>query len=162
MAWAGAGIAAAAAIASLAGCGGASPRSADLASDVRGYGNGLRWRDFAAAALRVAPARRADFIDEREQLDSDLRIVDWEMTRLAYDDDGNRGEVRLEYKWLLDSRGIVHTTVTEQSWSRHGDRWLIDREVRLRGDQMPGVDEPADRRRGQDAGNTVNRGLEVR
>jgi hypothetical protein len=129
----------------LAACGGSSSRSADLLRDVRGYGNGLRWRDFPAAALRVAPARRDAFLEQREQLDEDLRIADWELTRLSYDDSGHRAQVHVEYTWLLDSRGVVHTTVTRQWWTRHGDRWLIDREVRVRGEPMPGLAEPARR-----------------
>jgi hypothetical protein len=137
----------------LAACGGSSSRSADLVRDIQGYGNGLRWRDFPASALRVAPAQRSEFLETREQLDSDLRVADWEMKRLEYDSTRYRAQVEVEYTWLLDSRGIVHTTVTRQWWSRHGDRWIIDREVRVRGDSMPGVAEPARRRpRGPSSG----------
>ena len=123
---------------------------------MRSYGNGLRWRDFAAAAQGVPAARRGDFLDQREQLDADLRIADWEMKRLSYGEDGNHADVQVEYTWLLDSRGIIHTTVAQQSWSRHGDRWLLDREVRIRGATMPGVAEPEEGdgpAHGQDAGN---------
>lgn len=151
-----------------AGCGGAgSSRSADLVRDVRGYGEGLRWRDFPTAALRVMPARREQFLDQREKLDEDLRVVDWEMTRLEYESSNNRARVQIEYRWLLDSRGIVHTTVTRQSWSRHGDRWMLRREVRVRGEPMPGVPEPPVRKEeteepdagGQDSGNTADAGV---
>jgi len=135
---------AAAALASA--CGGTSSQSADLVRDIQGYGNGLRWRDFPAAALRVAPARREIFLEQREQLDSDLRVADWDMKRLEYDATRYRAQVQMEYTWLLDSRGIVHTTTVRQWWSRHGDRWLLDREVRVRGVPMPGIPEPAKRR----------------
>ena len=123
-------------------CGAASPKNADLVADVRGYSDGMRWRDFNASALRLKPAEWTDFMDRREQLDEDLRIADWEMKRLTYSDDRNRAEVHIEWTWLLDSRGIVHTTVTRQAWSRHGKNWILDREVRLRGEPMPGVAEP--------------------
>ena len=123
-------------------CGAASPKNADLVADVRGYSDGMRWRDFNASALRLKPAERTDFMDRREQLDEDLRIADWELKRLTYSDDRNRAEVHIEWTWLLDSRGIVHTTVTRQAWSRHGKNWILDREVRLRGEPMPGVAEP--------------------
>jgi hypothetical protein len=136
--------AAAIALAIAAGCGGgASSSSSDLVKDVRGYNNGLRWRDFPASALRVRPSLRAAFLDSREKVDDDLRIADWEMTRLEYEDRHQRAVVQVEYTWLLDSRGIVHTTVARQWWARHGERWLIEREERLRGDPMPGLAEPA-------------------
>ncbi len=136
-------------------CGGSSSRSADLQRDVRTYGDGLRWRNFPSAAMHVAPPKRPDFLEQRETLDDDLRIADWEMTRLEYDDTRYRAEVQIEYTWLLDSRGIVHKTVSRQWWSRHGDVWLLDREVRVRGEPMPGLAERKKRQRG---GNTMNDG----
>jgi hypothetical protein len=50
--------------------------------------------------------------------------------------------VDVEWSWHLDSRGIVHKTVTRQIWQVVGKMWLITRETRLRGEPMPGVDEP--------------------
>jgi hypothetical protein len=130
-----------------AGCGATGGKNADLVADVRGYGDGMRWGDFNSAALRLRPAQRSGFMDQREQLAEDLRIADWEMRRMTYSDDRNRAEVHIEWTWLLDSRGIVHTTVTRQAWSRHGKSWILDREERLRGDPMPGVVEPKRLRR---------------
>lgn len=129
------------------GCNAATPKNADLVADVRGYGEGLRWRDFNAAALRVRPAHRVVFLDQHEQLEEDLRIADWEMRRMTYSGDRNRAEVHIEWTWLLDSRGIVHTTVTRQAWTRRGKQWILEREERLRGEPMPGVAEPKRPRR---------------
>jgi hypothetical protein len=123
-------------------CRTANPRNADLVADIRGYGDGVRWRDFNAAALRIVPARRVAFLETREQLEDDLRVGDWELRRLTYDERQNRAEVHIEWTWHLDSRGIVHRTVTRQMWTRRGDRWIIEREERLRGEPMPGVAEP--------------------
>ena len=135
------------ALAGAAGCSAANPKNADLVGDIRGYSDGVRWQDFNAAALRVTPARREAFLETREQLAEDLRIADWEMRRMTYDDGRNRAEVHVEWTWLLDSRGIVHTTVTRQRWTRRGKRWILEHEERLRGDPMPGVAEPKKRRR---------------
>ena len=142
------------ALAMIAGCSAANPKNADLVADVRGYGDGLRWRDFNAAALRIKPAHRTAFMDGHEQLADDLRVADWEMKRMTYSDDRNRAEVHIEWTWLLDSRGIVHTTVSRQAWSRHGKHWILDREERLRGEPMPGMAEVTKRpRRGHPAKN---------
>ena len=130
-----------------AGCSAANPKNADLVADVRGYGEGLRWRDFNAAALRIKPAHRPTFMDQHELLADDLRVADWEMRRMTYSADRNRAEVHIEWTWLLDSRGIVHTTVTRQAWTRYGKNWILEREERLRGDPMPGVAEPKRPRR---------------
>jgi hypothetical protein len=129
-------------LAAAAGCAASDAKRADLVADIRGYGDGMRWRDFNAAALRIIPDHRPAFMDHCEQLADDLRIADWEMRRMTYSEDRNRAEVHIEWTWLLDSRGIVHTTVTRQKWSRHGKNWILHREERLRGDPMPGVSEP--------------------
>lgn len=131
----------------LAGCGGSTSQRADLVRDLRGYGDGIRWRDFNAAALRVPPAQREDFMDDKEQLEDDLRVADWELRRLTYDGTRNHAEVHIEWTWLLDSRGIVHNTISRQMWSRHGKQWIMHREERLRGDRMPGMAEPRKRRK---------------
>ena len=131
----------------LAGCGGGSSQRADLIADLRGYGDGLRWNDFNASALRVPPAKREAFMDDHEQLEDDLRVADWELRRLQYDSTRNHAEVHIEWTWLLDSRGIVHKTVSRQMWSRYGKQWIMVGEVRLRGDRMPGMAEPKKRRR---------------
>jgi len=130
-----------------AGCGAANPKNADLVADVRGYGEGLRWGDFNASALRIKPIDRPAFMDQHELLADDLKVADWEMRRMTYSEDRNRAEVHIEWTWLLDSRGIVHTTVTRQAWTRHGKNWILDREERLRGEPMPGVAEPKRPRR---------------
>ena len=131
----------------LAACGGSASQRADLVADLRGYGDGIRWRDFNAAALRVLPAQRQDFMDDHEQLEDDLRVADWELRRLTYDRSRNHAEVHIEWTWLLDSRGIVHSTVSRQLWKRHGKQWILHREERLRGDRMPGMAEPRKRRK---------------
>ena len=131
----------------LAGCGGPSSQRDDLVADLRGYGDGIRWRDFNAAALRVLPAQREAFMDGMEQLEDDLRVADWELRRLTYDRSRNHAEVHIEWTWLLDSRGIVHHTVSRQLWARHGKQWILHREERLRGDRMPGMPEPRKRRK---------------
>lgn len=125
-------------------CGGAGSRRADLVGDLRNYGDGVRWNDFARASLNLHPDNRPAFMDSREQVAEDLRISDWEMKRLTYSEGRNKAVVQVEWKWHLDSRGIVHTTVTEQKWTRHGKRWILDQERRLKGDPMPGVAEPAE------------------
>lgn len=126
----------------VAACSGAQPHNADLVADIRGYSDGIRWRDFNAAALRIVPTKRVDFMDSHEELEDDMRVSDWEMRRMTYDKSRNRAEVHMEWTWFLDSRGIVHTTVTRQLWTRRGKRWIIEREHRLRGEPMPGVAEP--------------------
>jgi hypothetical protein len=47
--------------------------------------------------------------------------------------------VHIKFTWHLDSRGVVHTTHTVQSWQLQGTGWVLAGERHLRGEPMPGV-----------------------
>ncbi len=111
--------------------------------DVRGYSEGLRWQKYPQAAVRIPPAEREEFLDEQDELETDLRIGDYEITRLRVDKSKNRASVRIRWTWHRDSEGIVHTTTSHQTWQRRGKRWLMVEERRLKGEAMPGVPEPS-------------------
>jgi hypothetical protein len=130
----------------VVGCAGRQ-RPVELDEDVRGYGEGLRWGRLAEAAGRIPPRERGEFLIEREELADDLRIGDWEIERVEWQEPDRRATVTVRWTWHLDSRGIVHRTTTEQRWQRSGKRWQLLAEVRRRGEPMPGV--PEARRRGE-------------
>jgi hypothetical protein len=127
----------------LAACGSTRKYGEDLVFHSRAYQEGLRWRRFDDAAARVPPPAREAFLDERDQLDHDLRIDDYEITRVKLGKDHYEGEVQVVYSWHLDSVGVVHETTVTQHWERHGPGWYVLSERRRSGDEMPGVAEPA-------------------
>jgi hypothetical protein len=107
---------------------------------VRAYNEGVRWQIFAQAASRIMPAEREAFLDEREQLEKELRVDDFEVTRLKLlGSDHKRARVQVDWSWHMDNEGIVKSTTTRQSWKLMGKRWILLEEVHLRGDEMPGV-----------------------
>ena len=118
-------------------------RAPEFMDEVRGYGEGLRWRRPVEAAMRVPTREREDFLSEREELDDDLRIADWEVERVDWLAPGQRAKVRVTYTWMLDSRGLVFTTVADQRWELRGKAWLMVAEERRRGEPMPGLAEPS-------------------
>jgi hypothetical protein len=126
------------------GCAGRQ-RPNELPDDVRTYGEGVRWHKLSQAAAHVPPRERADFLAEREELVDDLRIGDWEIEAIDWTTPLKRATVRIQWTWHLDSRGLVHKTVSEQRWELHGKRWLLIGEVRRRGEPMPGVPEPREK-----------------
>lgn len=125
-------------------CTSSTKRSETLVTEVRGYGDGLRWRKPAQAALRLPPPERDAFLDERMVLDDELRISEFEIRRLSFKDpERTRAEVRVEWTWHMDREGVVHHTITEQDWERRGDDWILVDERLAHGEPMPGVREPA-------------------
>jgi hypothetical protein len=136
------------AVALLVGCATAPNRGENLLESVRTYHEGVRWERFPAAASRVPPAERDDFIEERDRLAEDLKISDYEVVRVTAGE--NDAKVQVKYTWYLDSEGSVRHTHAIEGWERRGKVWVIVEERHLRGDEMPGL--PGPEPEGADAG----------
>lgn len=124
----------------VAACGGSAKRSHDLQYDVRAYNEGVRWVKLPQAATRILPSERDDFLNQREELEEELRIDDFEIMRLKME--GNSQEtakVQIKWTWHMDREGIVKSTTSRQDWKRYGSRWIMLKEAHLRGDEMPGI-----------------------
>jgi hypothetical protein len=120
------------------GCGAATSRERgeDLVTDLRVFHEGLRWRRYDEAADHVPPAARTRFLDVHEELDSDLRIDDYDIVRVSWS--GTRAaKVRVRCTWHLDSVGVVHETTVDQSWERQGKVWRIVASEHHKGETLP-------------------------
>jgi len=130
-------------VAVVAGCGARTNRTTNLIDDIHSYNDGVRWHQYPKAAAHVHPKERNAFIAELSSMEEELRIADWELVHLEYQGrDSDEATAHVRYTWHLDSRGIVHTTNTVQSWRRFGKQWLVVGEERVRGEPMPGIKEP--------------------
>lgn len=114
-----------------------------LPESLRVYNEGVRWGRFTAAAGRVPPAERVDFVNRREEIAEDLRLTDYEVSSITTRSEG-RATVRIKYTWYLDSIGTVHDTWADQSWMQKGKVWLLVDETRARGPAMPGLPDGDD------------------
>lgn len=125
---------------STGACGASRKRTADLVYDIRTYNEGIRWNKLPQAAVHILPQKREAFLDEREELEEELRIDDFELQRVKMSDDKQESAlIQIRWTWHMDSEGIVKTTTTRQKWRRFGSRWLMVAEHHVRGDEMPGV-----------------------
>ncbi len=129
------------------GCGPRAGSSDPMMSAVRGYNENIRWRRFPEAATRIPHAQRDPFLDERESLDDDLRVDDYEIKRVKMGQNKRSARVQIRYTWHRDSRGLVHKTTALQQWERLRGRWFLAQERRVRGKTMPGLAEPLPRKR---------------
>lgn len=129
----------------LLACGGSLKRSHDLNYDVRAYNEGVRWAKLPQAATRILPSEREAFLDEREELEEELRIDDFEIMRLKMVGKGqDYANVQIKWTWHLDRQGIVRSTTSRQKWRRYGSRWIMLREAHVRGYEMPGIKSEPD------------------
>jgi hypothetical protein len=104
----------------------------DLLDTSLQYQEGLRWGRYEDSAAHVPPAAREDFYEV-------IRV------KIAKGKDG--AQIQVKYTWHLDSVGVVHETVVEQTWEQAGRTWLITEEVWKRGEKMPGVEVRVKKRR---------------
>ena len=125
----------------IAACGGAQQRADDLMDSVRGYNEGVRWNRYETAAAAVPPKERDQFIEEREDLEKELHISDYEVVRVG-GAPNRTAHIEVKYTWFKDSEGIVRETRALQTWERHGKAWMIIDERRTHGPEMPGLREP--------------------
>lgn len=126
---------------------GASPanKSQSFMESVRGYNEGIRWQRWTHAAAHISPRERDDFLDERDELEDDLRITDYQIRHVTLGPKSQRARVLVKYEWHSDRKGIVNHTTSRQMWERHGRRWILAEEYRIRGEEMPGLaEEPED------------------
>jgi hypothetical protein len=124
-------------LAVLAACPGSRQPSEDVLFAARTYAEGVRWRRYEDAAAHLRPAERERFLDLREKLDKDLRIDDYEVTRVKTG--GEAATIQVVYTWHLDSVGTVRETTVEQRWVRERAGWIMIEERERRGDDMPGI-----------------------
>ncbi|HEY5924866.1 MAG TPA: hypothetical protein VIV11_24465 [Kofleriaceae bacterium] len=123
----------------LAGC--ASAKAGEtLGESVRAYNDGVRWERFAVAAVHIPPEERGTFVDLADERANDLKITDYEV--LKVDAKGEKeATVQIKMSWYRESEGLVRETQALQTWEKHGKSWWMVDEARLRGHEMPGLQE---------------------
>ena len=123
----------------LAGC--ASMKAGDTLPDsVRAYNDGVRWERFAVAAVHVPPKERSAFVDQADDRAKDLKIIDYELLKIDPKGDGE-ATVQLKLSWYRESEGKLRETQALQTWEKHGKTWWMVEESRVKGEEMPGLQE---------------------
>ena len=125
----------------VAACGGAQKRQEELSDAVRSYNDGMRWARWEIAASQIPPKERAEFVDEMDERGDNLKITDYDVVKV--DTSGSKeAKVQIKVSWYLDDSGTLKETHAVQTWELQGKVWLMVKEARIRGDEMPGLTEP--------------------
>ncbi|MFT3691638.1 MAG: hypothetical protein QM831_00770 [Kofleriaceae bacterium] len=125
----------------LAACGGA-PKAADsLADSIREYNEGVRWGRFEVAAKNIPQKQRSQFVDDNDERAKDVKITQYDIVNV--DQKGKReAKVHIKMEWYSDKEMLVHETHAVQTWEKQGKDWMMVDESRLKGSEMPGLQEP--------------------
>lgn len=127
----------------LASC--ASAKQGDtLVDSVRQYNDGIRWERFAVAAVHVPPKERSVFLDAADERAHDVKITEYDVVGIEPKGD-REATVQIKMSWYRDSEGTLRETQAMQHWEKHGKTWWMVDETRLKGHEMPGLNEAAGR-----------------
>ncbi len=122
---------------------GARAKGPSLIDEIRAYNDGVRWRQYPKAAARVHPRERTAFVAELSTNADEVKISEWDLVHVERRNRGRKSAIaHVRYRWFRDSVGTLHSTNTVQTWKRHGRAWLVTAEKRVRGEPMPGIEEP--------------------
>ena len=116
----------------------------------REYNNDVRWGRFAEAAKHRRSDERQRFFERHSSLENDLEIADYELVSIEIDRKKQSAAARVDYTWVLKSRGIVEKTTTRQTWERRDSEWVVAAEERVKGAPLVLFDEPKSASTGTD------------
>jgi hypothetical protein len=126
---------------SLAACGAVPQDNDTLGDSIRSYNDGVRWGRYGVAAAKVPAKERAAFVEDMDERADNVKITDYEIVDISAR--GSReARVRIKMSWYANNEGTVHETHAVQTWERRGHDWMMVDEERLKGAEMPGLNEP--------------------
>jgi hypothetical protein len=125
-----------------AACGGMMPHPGDSLGDtVRDFNEGVRWQRFDVAAKNIPVKERSKFVDENDERSKDLKITQYDLVNIDQKTE-KEAKVHIKVEWYSDREGTLHETHAVQTWERRGHDWMMVDEERLKGAEMPGLNEP--------------------
>jgi hypothetical protein len=103
----------------------------------RRYNEGVQWNKVDQSAGYLPREERKAFVERMAALEDELEISNAEMVQLDVDKKHDKATARMTYEWSLKRHGLVEKTATEQTWKEKDGKWVMVREVRLRGSPLP-------------------------
>jgi hypothetical protein len=101
------------------------------------YNEGVRWNKIEQAVGYLPKEDQRIFVDRMSALEDELEFGDSDMVELTLDKKHDKATARMTYIWIMKRRGLLEKTTTEQTWVEKDGKWIMKREVRLRGSPLP-------------------------
>jgi len=131
-------------LSSMLGC--LSPsqrREDDLFRDARMFNDDFRWGRWDILGQSMTPEENALFQARKNLVDTDLVIVDYEVTAVKFIEKSEAATVDVKLEWYRKSDPSVRQATLQQRWELRAGRWMMIKQRRARGDRFPLVPEPA-------------------
>lgn len=89
-----------------------------LSESQRKYTQYVRWGEFELASRFVDADLRADYLAKLEPFEASIRLGDYEIRQIDYDDEKLNADVDVTYEGYHLSSLVVKTVHESQKWSR--------------------------------------------
>lgn len=100
------------------------------------YNRSLRWRDVDVAAQYLPAESQQIFLARHDEMDEELIVVDYELTRLDLDKTTGVAASRAQIWWHTDDSTVLETTMVDQLWQFHEGKFVLVDERRSGGERL--------------------------
>jgi len=131
-------------VSSMLGCMTPSQRHEDdLLREARIFNDDFRWGRWDILGQSMTPEENALFQARKNLVDTDLAIVDYEVTAIRFMERSEAATVDVKLEWYKKSDPSVRQATLQQRWELRAGHWMMIKQRRSRGDRFPLVPEPA-------------------
>jgi hypothetical protein len=129
-------------LASAIGClTAAQRREEDLIRETRIFNDDFRWGRWEMLGQSMTPEENALFQARKNLVDTDLVIVDYEITSVRFLQNSEAAVVDVHIEWYKKSDPSVRLVTLQQRWELRNGHWMMMKQRRVRGDRFPLVPE---------------------
>jgi len=118
-------------------------REDDVVRDARMFSDDFRWGRWDILGQSMTPEENALSQARKNLVDTDLAIVDYEVTAVKFMPGSEAATVDVKLEWYKKSDPTVRQATLQQRWELRNGRWMMIKQRRSRGDRFPLVPEPA-------------------
>lgn len=121
------------------GCGHYPSPAQRLQKSVMTYNHAIRWQQWKSAVLFVPPAKRDDFLLQKEAQQESFRVTDMEIRDVDHDDqaDPPTAKVIVDFTWHRYPSLTLQRTRVRQTWKLLGDAWLLEGQEEVEVEEEP-------------------------
>jgi hypothetical protein len=118
-------------------------REEDLLRVARMWNDEFRWGRWDSLGQSMPSAENELFQERRRLVDADLVMADYEVTAVKFLQSSQAATVDVRLEWYTKREPSLRQATLQQRWEYRGNRWMMIKQRRVRGDRFPLVPEPA-------------------
>ena len=107
----------------------------DIMTSVQLYHANIRFARYRSASKYLVQAEKNRFMGRVEEIGDDLKITDFEIKDIIYNEDGTI-DVEVEFTWYKLPSATVQKTRQIETWASKEEGWLIVNRTDRKGEEI--------------------------